>query len=319
MDYGKIVTRALEITCLHRALWLFGILLALFESGSGIGNANVNVPSDISRGLMDALPHLPEQAWQLVSLAILALVCWAIVWLVLAIVLRFICRAALIGLVQELEADQKTPTVRRGFRIGMEHFGRLFGIALVINIPLAIISLVIIGIALLPFLMAIVPLMAAGRSAPEELLVVVLSGGVFSLVLVCCAGLVLFALNLVIQPFYQFITRACVIQKIGVFDSIRTGYRLVRVNVSKVAVLYILALGIRIGFGLLILPVVLLLLAITAGVSWAVYAITQAVAPALVAAVGVGIPMLLILIFISGLYATFESTYWTLGYRAVTG
>jgi hypothetical protein len=317
MDYGKIVTRAFEITRKHRALWVFGILLALFGGGGGGGSGgNFNIPGDVDD--LPQLPTLSSEAQQLIMVLVIALVCFVVVWLVLSIVLRFVSRAALIGLVQELEAEQKTPTVRRGFSIGAEHFWRLFGIALVINIPVAIISLVVIIIALLPLLMTLAPLIAAGRSAPSELIAVALSGGVVSIVLICCAALFLLAVNLVIQPFYQFITRACVIQKIGVFDSIRAGYRIVRASLGKVAVLYILAIGIGIGFGLLMIPVVLILFGIAAGVGFAVYAVTQSVTPALVAAAVVGIPMFLILIFISGLYAAFESTYWTLGYRAVT-
>lgn len=317
MDYGKIVTRAFEITRKHRALWVFGILLVLFGGGGGGGNANFNFPSG-GGGDLPRLPTLSSEVWQIITILVIALVCFAVVWLLLSIVLRFVCRAALIGLVQELEAEQKTPTVKRGFSIGAEHFWRLLGIALVINIPLAIISLVIVGIALLPLLMTIVPLITTGgRRAPDELIAIALSGGALSLVLICCAALLLLALNLVIQPFYQFITRACVIQKIGVMDSIRAGYRIVRANLGKVAVLYILAIGIGIGFGLLMIPVVLLLLGIAAGVGFAVYAVAQSVTPAVIVAVIVGIPMFLLLIFISGLYATFESTYWTLGYRAV--
>ncbi|MCX7838603.1 MAG: hypothetical protein N2559_03990 [Anaerolineae bacterium] len=316
MDYGKIVARAFEITRKHRALWLFGILLALFGGGGGGGSGNFNIPSGGDN--FPRLPTLSSEVWQIITILIIALVCFAVIWLVLSIILRFVSRAALIGLVQELEAEQKAPTVGRGFSIGAEHFWRLLGIALVINIPLAIISLVIVIIALLPLLMAIAPLISAGRSAPSELIAVALSGGAISILLICCAALFLFALNLVIVPFYQFITRACVIQKLGVMDSIRAGYHIVRANLGKVAVLYILAIGISIGFGIVILIVTLLFFAIIAGVGFAVYAVVQSEMPALIVAGIVAIPVILVLIFVSGLYATFESTYWTLGYRAVT-
>jgi len=321
MDYGKIVTRAFEITRKHRALWLFGILLALFGGGGGGGNANFNVPS--GGDIPDRMPTLPFSSSEIVQLILLlavVLACFALVWIVLSIVLRFISRAALIGLVQELEAEQKTPTIRRGFSIGAEHFWRLLGIALVINIPLAIFSLVLIVLATLPLLLTLLPLLSQmDRTTPREILALVMAGGVGSLGLICCAALVLMLVGLIIHPFYQFITRACVIQKIGVMDSIRTGYQMVRANLSKVAVLYILAIGIGLGFGLVMIPIILILIAIPAGVGFAVYAVAQSVTPAILAGILVGIPMLLILIFISGLYQTFESTYWTLGYRAIKG
>ncbi len=100
-------------------------------------------------------------------------------------------------------------------------------------------------------------------------------------------------------------------------DSIRDGYARVRANLGNVAVLYILAIGIGIGFGIVMIPITLLLIVIPVGAGFAVYALAQSVTGAIIAGVVLGIPMLVILIFISGLYQTFESTYWTLGYRAV--
>ncbi len=318
MDYGKILTRAFEITLKHRALWVFGILLALF--GGGGGGGNFNVPSgDVGSGTLPTIPPPSPEVLQLIAVFVGALVCFALIWIVLSIILRFISRAALIGLVQELEAEQKMPTVRRGFSIGAEHFWRLLGIALVINIPLAIFSLVLILVALLPFLLTLLPALSSrGRVNAEELLALVAAGGIGSLGLICCVALVLMLVAFIIHPIYQFITRTCVIQKIGVIDAIRVGYRIVRANLGKVAVIYILAIGIGLGFGLVMIPIVLILLAIPVGAGFVVYAVAQSVTPAIIVGIVVGIPMLLILIFIGGLYQTFESTYWTLGYRAVT-
>lgn len=321
MDYGKILKRAFEITRAHRALWLFGVLLALF---GGSGGGGFNFPSgggSSGRGTrggdFPTLPTISSETWQLLTTLVIVLICFVLIWIILSIILRFVSRAALIGLVQELEASQTAPTVKRGFSIGAEHFWRLLGIALTINIPLWIISLGLLLCAALPLLMSIVPLIRAGRTAPSEIIAVVVAGAVSSLVLICCVALLLWALELIIRPFYEFIMRACVINKTGVTDSIRAGYRAVRANLSKVVVLYILAIGIGIGFSILMIPLALLLIAIPAGAGFLVYWLANSVTPAIIAGVVLGIPMLLVLIFVSGLYATFESTYWTLGYRAV--
>jgi hypothetical protein len=321
MDYGKILARAFEITLKHRALWLFGVLFALFGGSSG---GSFNFPSGggssggRSTGLdFPAMPTISSETWQLITILLGALICLALVWLVLSIILRFVSRGALIGLVQELEENHTAPSVRRGFSIGAENFWRLFGIALAINIPLMLFSIVLLLLAALPIVLALLPLIRAGRTAPTELIATAVAGGVGSLALLCCAVLCLAALNLVIRPFYEFIVRACVINKTGVMDSIRQGYARVRANLGNVAVLYILAIGIGIGFGILMIPITLLLIAVPVGIGFAVYALAQSVTGAIIAGVVLGIPMLIILIFISGLYQTFESTYWTLGYRAV--
>ena len=41
MDYGKILTHSFEVVRRHRALWLFGILLALF--GNEYWNQRVKI------------------------------------------------------------------------------------------------------------------------------------------------------------------------------------------------------------------------------------------------------------------------------------
>ncbi|HEX7588182.1 MAG TPA: hypothetical protein VF478_07700, partial [Anaerolineae bacterium] len=143
MDYGKILTRSFEITIKHRALWLFGILLALF-SGEGGGNfSNLgNLGSGNGRGGTGSVfPTLPANFWQTVGTIILAVLCLILALFLLSIILRFVSRGALIGLVQELEANGTNPTVRRGFSIGGGRFWQLLGIGLTINLPLAIFSI----------------------------------------------------------------------------------------------------------------------------------------------------------------------------------
>ncbi len=250
MDYGKILVRAFEITRTHRALWVFGVLLALFGGGGtnfnpgnfgggngGTGRGNSEFPS-IAPGMQQAILAI-----------VLALICFVVIWFVLSIILRFVSRAALIGQVHELETQGTLPAVRQGFSLGAARFWSLLGIALTINIPLALVSLILILVAALPILVTVIPLISAGQRSPDQLVGVVLAGLGSTFVLICCVVILLSAISFVVYPFYEFITRACVIGKRGVMDSIREGYRIVRANLGNVAVLYILAIGIGIAFG----------------------------------------------------------------------
>ena len=231
--------------------------------------------------------------------------------------LRFVSRGALIGLVQELEANATTPTVRRGFSIGASRFWQLLGIALTINIPLFIISVALILVAALPVIASIMPMISAGRSFDE--IGGVFLGGMFgSILLLCCAGIFLWAVALVIRPFYEFIVRECVVQKRGVLDSIRAGYRVVRANLGNVAVLYVLIVGIGIGYGIAMLVISLFLIGIPVAAAVLVGVAAQSAGPAVIVGLIFGIPMLLVLLFISGLFQAFESTLWTEGYLAIT-
>jgi hypothetical protein len=321
VDYGKLLSRSFEITRKYRALWLFGVLLAIFGGGGNSGNVSnlVSLGRDGGgRGSgSGALPTLPSSFWEVVAIFVFALVCLLLVWIILSIVLRFVSRGALIGLVQELEAVGATPTVRRGFSIGGSRFWQLLGIALTINVPLLIVSLATLVVTVLPAISAIVPMIAARRS-PEQIGGALVGGILGSVLLLCCAGIFLWIVTLVLRPFYEFFVRECVIQRRGVFDSIREGYRLVRANLGNVAMLYLLIIGIGIGYGMGMFVVGLILIGIPVAVGVAVGAIANSVGAGIVVGLVIGLPMLLILLFISGLYQVFESTLWTEGYLAIT-
>jgi hypothetical protein len=319
MDYSRILTRSFEITLKHRALWLFGILLALF---SGVGSGNFgnfgnlgNLGSGNGAGRTGGLPSLPPGFWQMVAIIVLALLCLFLCLFLLSIILRFVSRGALIGLVQELEANATVPTVRRGFSIGGGRFWQLLGIGLTINLPLSILSIALLLLAALPAIASIVPMIEAGRS-PQQIGGMLVGAILSSVALLCCVGIFLWLVGLVIRPFYEFFQRECVLQKRGVFDSIREGYRLVRTNVGNIAVLYVLIIGIQIGFGFVMLlgGLILSAIALAAGVV-AGYA-AQSIGPGILVGVIVGIPVLLVLLFVSGLFQALESTLWTEGYLA---
>ncbi len=318
MDYGRILTRSFEITRRYRALWLFGILLALF-GGQNSSNLNFGFDGgDLARGRTPGTFPLPSRIpWETIAGIIVVVACIVLILVVLSIIVRLVSRGALIGLVQELETNQAVPTVRRGFSIGFDRFWSLLGLALLVNIPLLLISLALLLVAVGPLIVSILPLIGAGRP-PDEIMGLVVTGILSSVLLICCVGLFLLLLQLVITPLYQFFMREVVIAKRGAVDSIREGFRIVRDNVGSVALLYILLIGIAIAFTLLMIPVVLIMLGIVAAAAAAVGVATNSVTPGIVTAVILGIPVLLLLLFIGGLYQVFDSAVWTEGYLALT-
>lgn len=324
MDYGRIFNRSLEITWRYRALWVFGVLLALFGGRSSL---NLNFPSSSPNGVNWTFPggtpptfrNLPPISQQTIFLIIGVIACVVIVWIVLSIFLRLVSRAALIGGVQELEASGATPTVGRGFRVGVDRFWPLLGIALLINIPLFLISVVIILCAAAPLIVSLLPMLssAQGRS-PDEFLGVFLSGLFSSIILICCASLLIFLMTVVITPFYEFMVRVCVTARRGTMESVLEGYRVARSNLGQVIVLYILVFAIGIGFGLLMIPVALVGFGLVAALGFGVYALANSAAAGVVAGLISAIPVLLVFLFFGGLYQVLESTLWTEGFLALT-
>ncbi|MBI5030082.1 MAG: hypothetical protein HZB51_06110 [Chloroflexi bacterium] len=319
MDYGKILARAFEITYKYRALWLFGFLLSLFGGSNSFNPSNFTSGTSSRRDTpfdRDVLPNLPPNFEQYIAVIVIALICVALIWMLLGIIARFLSRGAVIGLVQELEANGTTPTVRRGFNIGSSRFWQLLGISIVINLPLMVFSFAVILLAILPIAVSVIPMLSRGS---RDVAGGLLAGGIItSIGFFCCAILCLMAVTLVIRPFFEFIVRVCVIEKRGVFDSIRDGYHIVRKNLGNVVILYLLLIGVGIGFGLLMIPVSLLLVAIPLGVGVVAYVASQSIVTAFIVGGIIAIPFVLILIFIDGLYQVFDSAVWTEGYLSLT-
>ncbi len=318
MDLGRIISRSFEITTKYRALWLFGILLAIFGGSSGNLSNSANFRSgpgsrDFGTG---GLPQLPQVATNTIIMIVAVVICIVLILALLSIILRLVSRGALVGLVQELEANQTRPTVRRGFSIGFERFWSLLGIALWVNVPLFVVSLLLILLAAAPLLAALLPLIQAGRT-PEQMAGPAIAGILSSIVLICCVVVFLLIVELVLLPFYQFFVRVCVIGRRGALDSIREGYRLVRANVGNVILLYLVLFGISIVYLFVMLVLALALFVLVGGLAFAIGLASQSATPGIIVAIILGIPVLLVLLFVGGLYQVFDSTMWTQGYLAL--
>ena len=106
---------------------------------------------------------------------------------------------------------------------------------------------------------------------------------------------------------------------------------MVRQNLRDVGLMWLIAVGLRIGWVILMIPIVLLLLVVSGGLG-AVLALLaggltglafEGAAPWIVGFL-VGIPIFLLLFvaplaFLSGLFETYLSSTWTLTYRELSG
>jgi len=311
MNYTAILKRSLQITWRHRALWVFGILLALFSGGGSGGGSNYG---QLLNYRLERGQYPPGNAplglganWPLIAGLILLLLGIVLTLIILSIMVRLLSEGALIGMVDEVERTALT-TVRSGWRTAWARFLRLFGINLTIGIPMTIVLLLLLGIVLAPLLL--IPLgssiHANGLSVMGVILTVFLGllWLLFVLVLSAAVGLL-----------RELAYRRCVLSGEGVFHSIQDGYLLARRNLRDVGLMWLLLFGIDLGIGVLSIPLVLLGLALVAGpalVGWAIFR-------SIVAAVAAGVlPFLLFIavaVFLGGLYAIFRSAAWTLTYR----
>jgi hypothetical protein len=132
----------------------------------------------------------------------------------------------------------------------------------------------------------------------------------------------------VLKPFFR---RVCVLEGLGVTEAIRQGYVMVRRDLKDVGLMWLITFGLRIGWGILMIPVVLLLLVVSGVLGGTLGLMVggltrlafEGAAPWIAGGL-VGIPifilvMVLPLSLLGALFEVFLSSTWTLTYRELRG
>jgi hypothetical protein len=129
------------------------------------------------------------------------------------------------------------------------------------------------------------------------------------------------------EAFSEIVRRVCVLEGVGTLDAIRQGWHLVHNHFTDVVVMWLILIGLAIGYFVVLLPVILLVLGVGlllgGGVGFLTHnlirlAISQL--PAVLTSVLLGgtiffLILALPLLFLGGLRETYFSTSWTLAYR----
>ena len=353
MDPIKILKRAWTILWSYRALWVFGLILALAGAGSSGGGGSNNgtqyqfddesqqmpVPQDIRQGMEEFTREMerlfgegpgsvdfPRE--QLIAVFWIAVV-FTLLMIVLAIVMaiaRYVSETAIIRMVDEYERTDAKLSVREGFRIGWSRTSwRLFLINLIVSLPAIVLALVLLLTGIGVFFAV-----ESGSLRFTSFSVIALIGVVFVLIFVVI--LVSILLNLL----RHFFWRVSALEDVGVQESLRRGWTLVRENWKSIGLMWLVMIGLGIVWAIvsillaiITLPVVL----VTAIIAFIVSAIPALLLVGLfhlflgnVLAWVLGIVFVLPLFFtlafspwlLFGSWQTvFTSTVWTLTYREI--
>ena len=336
MDHMRILKQAWKILWSYRTLWVFGIILALTSPSAFLGG-NTRGSSGVSNNSFRFTPRGEiarelEKLFQTLNQAIsvdikqaliviaIALVCVTLLMIVLFTIGRFFSMTALIRMVNGYEGSGEKASWKQGVRYGWSRAAwKLFLINLVIYLPVLVVFIVLFGCAALPVLLG-----SIGRVEPTLAGIIATIGMTFLFIFL--AILVAVTLSLVLE----IMRRVCVLENRGVIDSIRHGWQLVSTNLKDVVLMWLILIGIRIGYSIALIPVVLLLLgigllaggAVGASMYFLVVALASTGAGWVTAAVVGGLVFLLILavplLFLNGLRTTYFSSAWTLAYREVS-
>ncbi len=321
MDHINIIKQAWNTTWRYKALWVFGILLALTSGGGGGGGGGGNTGAQFSGNGGEwnwpGALEFPTVTTGVIIAAVVALCSFILVLTVLSVIARYVAETSLIRMVDEHEETGEQRTVKQGFRLGWSRAAwRLFLIELLVGLVMGIVFVTL-------FLLSAAPLLVwLTRSTALRVIGTVGAIGFFFLVIVLAI-----VVGTVLSVFLHIIRRVCVLEGRGVFEAMREGFGFVRAHFKDVALMWLLMFGIQIAFALVMIPVVILLLilgGVTGGlpallIGGLVSLVSRGALPWIIGgSIGLLIFLAIVLLpslFVGGLYETFASTTWTLAYR----
>jgi hypothetical protein len=338
MDHTKVLKRAWQILWDYRMLWVFGVIVVLCAAGNS-ANPNLNLGSPGGNDQANVAPWTGEWRWEnepfaevmpeilgavttiaaVVLAIVVALCCLAIILTIAKVIFLYIGETALIRMVDDYEETGEKLGFRQGFRLGWSRTAlRLFVIDLLSKLPgfLMLFLLVLLGAGLFGLMIVI-----------EDGVVLKIIGAVAVIGLAFLAILLGIALALGMSLVRPLIFRVCAVEGLGVVDSIRIGFDFIKAHLGDTAIMWLIMVGLQIGWSIVMIPVVLLLL-LVGGVLGGLAGLSVGGLSSLVfegtipwiLGFGVGIPIFILImatpmVFLGGLAEVFKSSVWTLTYR----
>lgn len=351
INIGKILKRSWEILWSYKVLWIFGILLAITgtgngggSSGSGIrfgndtsssnGGSNYNPnfqPGTFLQELNDWFvhninplfdnpsAHISTFIWIGVGILVFVLVVG-----IITSIFRYVSENAVIRLVDEFEQTGVKVGFKQGWKTGWNRRAfRMWVIDLVISVPVMLLVALLVGLGFLLYFS-----ISRGSSGLAV-------GG--TVAAIGCAFLFIFAFILLmvfLGLLRQFFVRSAALDETSIRDSFRQGWGMFKRNWKSAALMWLVMLGIGIGYGIvgliafvLLIPAYLvmaipavLVAAIPAAIAFGITSLFASAPLAWILAAVVAIPifflvMLAPLSLVNGWYALFTSNAWTLTYR----
>jgi hypothetical protein len=320
-------------------LWVFGVIVALCAAGTGPnpnyqfggggdGNNGANVAPWLGEYPWRGVPPaevMPEILAAITAVAgvilavVVALCCLAIIITIAKVIFLYVGETALIRMVDEYEETGEKRGFRQGFRLGWSRTAlRLFIIDLLTRVPALVVGLLLFLVGV-----GIFGLFVLVRDGAILKIIGLVAGIGVGFLLV----LAMIVLGLAISLVRPLIFRVCALEERGVIDSFRVGFDFIKAHLGDTAIMWLVMIGLQIGWVIAMIPVVLFLLVVggvLAGVAGLFVGglaalITDGALPWILG-FGVGIPLFILimaspLVFLGGLAEVFKSSVWTLTYR----
>jgi hypothetical protein len=320
INISPILAKAWKITWKYKILWIFGIL-ASFNSGGrssfnnsggsgGDGNdfPNGDLPESLRGNWQDGFFSFLNEYWVIITLVTCAILLLSFFFYFLGTV----GKVALIHGTQKADLDVERLTFGELWGVGVRYFWRMFGLALLVGLPIFIVVMVLVVI----FIVSLVGMGNVSTETPGAL------GGLFAALgifipAICCLAIVSIFINMILEQ----AKNAMVIKDLGIMDSLREGWDIFKNNFLTIIILSILlgVLGVIVST-IVSLPLLLAVIPAIAGVAFAGSgSADQAAIMAPLALAGLCFcGYLPVLLFFRGVLETYNQAAITLTYLRLT-
>jgi hypothetical protein len=306
MNYMETLRRGWQITWNNKWLWLLGFLAAL-GSGGGFSSSTGGDGGSTAPGTM---PNVEPGMLAAIIGGAALLFCIAFIVGILLWLVSLASKGGLITSVAELDRGQPS-SFGRAFRQGWRKVLPLVGMTLLL-FAVVIVLAIILGVG---FAGTIAAAIGAGASGEADALAGILGTAGFVFLCLLC---LLIPLTLVLNLIYAFAYRGIMLRDLGVMDSIRHGWRVVRENLGEILLLGLLFFIINLIIGFIAIMLMGLL-----GVSSGMFSLLMSGGePTTAQLVGAGVGMLaafVIFAIISAIVTAWRSATFTLAYQQWTG
>jgi len=304
MEYGRIVRRAFDITWKHKVLWIFGVVLAIFEGGSGsLGQTSQMVQY-----------RLGDQDLGLMALMLMLFLLLALVFFVVGVIVRYTSYGALIHMVQGIEERQETST-RAGLAGGWRRFLQLFALDLIIGVASSLIVVVVLLFLFLTGGLLSVPAILAFRAGGVWVVLGIIWAIVFGLLFLALLVLSMLAITALVASFREMAFRYCVIQSEGVSGALRAAWDLVGQRWREILPMWLLLALVRIALGIVVVPLFFFLVLAFGLGAW----VLRGAEGWWIIGLIIGLPLALVTfavaLLVQGFGLAFQSAAWTLTFR----
>ena len=308
-NFGEVLTRAWKIIWKHKVLWIFGILASCGRS-SGNFNSNSGGGGGGNGGGFGQTPNLPPQAlrWlhiienNLTTVIIIGVALVCIIWIV-TIFLSTIGRIGLIRGTAQADSGEEKLIFGQLFSESTPYFWRMFGLTLLLGIPILIFVLgfvaIFVGLAV----------SADGGTGAAAFSVL----GMLPILIGCLCLVIpgLFVLGMI----FRQAENAIVLEEMSIIPAISRGWDVFKKNLGPIIIMaiilavigFIMGLVVAIPFFIIVFPAMLAYFA--GGVQSSTPLIFMGVCICLY------IPVALAL---QGIMTAYTESAWTLTYMRLT-